>query len=380
MNGNIFGRLFKVVTYGESHGPSMGVVVSGCPAGLEVSEEDIQYELDRRKPGQSRITTKRTEADRVQIKSGIEDGYTTGTPIGMVIDNKDAESDKYEPFVTAPRPSHGDFTYSAKFGTRSWGGGGRSSARETVNWVAAGAIAKKILAKKNIEIKGHVNQIGDIKSPRVDFEDLDRAEENNVRCADPDTAEKMEKLVKEYQSNGDSIGGSIYFEIRGVPRGLGAPRFDSMEARLGKALLSIPSTTAFEFGLGREAREINGYTRNDPWIFNEDNEVVPEENDHGGVQGGITTGKPIYGEVTLHAPTSIPKKQKTVDWETEEEKEIQVTGRHDPVLPPRGVPVIEAMLALTIIDFMLLSGRINPDRLDNKLGEYKTDYHPSSPG
>lgn len=379
MNGNIFGRLFKVVTYGESHGPSMGLVVSGCPAGLELSEEDIQYELDRRKPGQSRITTRRKEADRVQIKSGIEDGYTTGTPIGMVIDNKDAESDKYEPFVTAPRPSHGDFTYSAKFGTRSWGGGGRSSARETVNWVAAGAIAKKILTKKDIEIKSHVNQIGDIKSPNVDFEDLDKAEENNVRCADPDTAEKMEELVKEYQSSGDSIGGSIYFEIRGVPRGLGSPRFDSMEARLAKACLSIPSTTAFEFGLGKKAREINGYERNDPWKFNEENEVVPAENDHGGIQGGITTGKPIYGEVTLHAPTSIPKKQKTVDWETEKEKEIQVTGRHDPVLPPRGVPVVEAMLALTIIDFMLLSGRINPDRLDDKPGEYKTDYHPSRP-
>jgi chorismate synthase len=380
MNGNEFGRLFRVTTFGESHGEAMGVTVSGCPAGLELDEADVQRELDRRKPGQSQITTSRGEPDAVSIKSGLQDGYTTGTPIGMVIQNKDARSGKYEPFITAPRPSHGDFTYSAKFGTRNWGGGGRSSARETANWVAAGAVARKILASEGVEIRAHVNQIGDIEAPEVSFEAIrEHAEENPVRCAHPETAERMREAIDDYQREGDSIGGSIYFEIRGAPRGLGAPRFDSVPARLGQAMMSVPATSSFEFGLGREARRYRGSERNEDWKFGEDGDPTPVGNDHGGIQGGITTGQPICGEVTLHAPTSIPKKQTTVDWETGEEKEAQVIGRHDPVLPPRGVPVVEAMAALTMVDFMLLGGRINPDRLDGEVGEYDTDYHPSSP-
>ncbi|MFC6732964.1 MULTISPECIES: chorismate synthase [unclassified Haladaptatus] len=380
MNGNEFGRLFRVTTYGESHGDAMGVTVSGCPAGLELTEDDIQGDLDRRKPGQSMITTSRGEPDEVKIHSGVQDGYTTGTPIGMTIQNKDARSGKYEPFITAPRPSHGDFTYSAKFGTRNWGGGGRSSARETVNWVAAGAIAKKILATQDIKIKAHVNQIGDIVAPDVTFEEiLEHSEENEVRCAHPETADEMRERINEYQEQGDSIGGSIYFEAQGVPRGLGAPRFDSFSARLGQAMMAVPAASAFEFGLGREARTYTGYERNEDWTFDESGDPTPVGNDHGGIQGGITTGQPIYGEVTLHAPTSIPKTQTTVDWETGEEKEEKVIGRHDPVLPPRGVPVVEAMFALTILDFMLLAGRINPDRLDGKVGEYRTDYHPRNP-
>ena len=380
VNGNRFGRLFQVTTYGESHGPGMGVTVSGCPAGLELTEEEIQAELDRRKPGQSRITTSRDEPDAVSIRSGLQDGYTTGTPIGMTIENKDARSGKYEPFVTAPRPSHGDFTYSAKFGTRNWGGGGRSSARETVNWVAAGAIAKKLLAREGIEVRAHVQQIDDIRAPEVSWEAMgEYADENEVRCAHPETAERMRERIEEYQREGDSIGGSIVFEARGVPRGLGAPRFDAVEARLGQAMLAVPATTAFEFGLGRDARSVPGSERNDEFEFDDAGEVVPAENDHGGMEGGITTGEPIYGEVTLHAPTSIPKEQTTVDWETGEEKDVQVIGRHDPVLPPRGVPVVEAMVALTLADFMLLGGRINPDRVDDRPGAYATDYHPESP-
>ena len=380
MNGNRFGRLFQVTTYGESHGDAMGVTVSGCPAGLELDESDVQAELDRRKPGQSMITTSRGEPDAVSINSGTQDGYTTGTPIGMVIENKDARSGKYEPFVTAPRPSHGDFTYSAKFGTRNWGGGGRSSARETVNWVAAGAIAKKILEREGVQVKAHVNQIGDIEAPPVTFEEmLEHTENNEVRCAHPETAAEMRDRIDEYQKAGDSIGGSIYFEARGVPRGLGAPRFDSFPARLGQAMMAIPATTGFEYGLGQEAREWTGKNRNEDWEFDDDDDPVPEGNTHGGLQGGITTGQPIYGEATWHAPTSIPKEQRTVDWETDDEKYVQVVGRHDPVLPPRAVPVVEAMLNLTIVDFMLLSGRLNPDRLDDRPGEYDTDYHPSSP-
>ncbi|MCU4925070.1 chorismate synthase [Halobacteria archaeon AArc-dxtr1] len=380
MNGNRFGRLFQVTTFGESHGEAMGCTVSGCPAGLELSEDDIQGDLDRRKPGQSMITTSRGEPDAVSIKSGVQDGYTTGTPIGMVIQNKDARSGKYEPFITAPRPSHGDFTYSAKFGTRNWGGGGRSSARETVNWVAAGAIAKKLLSLQGIELKAHVNQIGDVEAPDVSFEQMvEHSEENDVRCGDPDAAAEMQDLIADYQEEGDSIGGSIYFEARGVPVGLGAPRFDSLSARLGQAMMAVPATTAFEFGLGTEAAEWTGKDRNDDWEFSEDGDPVPVENDHGGIQGGISSGEPIYGEVTLHAPTSIPKTQQTADWETGELKEEKVIGRHDPVLPPRGVPVVEAMLALTLVDFMLLSGRMNPDRVDGQPGTYDTDYHPSNP-
>ncbi|MHB9285837.1 chorismate synthase [Halobacteriales archaeon Cl-PHB] len=391
MNGNTFGRLFRVTTFGESHGEAMGCTVSGCPAGVELDEDVIQAELDRRKPGQSMITTSRGEPDEVSLESGLQDGYTTGTPIGMVIQNKDARSGKYEPFVTAPRPSHGDYTYSAKFGTRNWGGGGRSSARETVNWVAAGAVAKQVLDQSefDVQIKAHVNQIGDIEAPEVSFEEmLEHTEDNEVRCAHPETAEEMRDAIDRYQQEGDSIGGSIYFECRGVPRGLGAPRFDSVPARLGQAMLAVPATTGFEFGLGKEARSVRGIDRNEDWEFDdgsrddvvsEEGDPVPVGNDHGGLQGGITTGEPIYGEVTLHAPTSIPKTQETVDWETGERKEIKVVGRHDPSLPPRGVPVVEAMLYCTVLDFMLLGGRINPDRLDGRPGEYDTDYHPSSP-
>jgi len=391
MNGNEFGRLFRLTTYGESHGEAMGCTVSGVPAGVELDEERIQRELDRRKPGQSMITTSRGEPDEVVINSGLQDGHTTGTPIGMVIQNKDARSGKYEPFVTAPRPSHGDYTYSAKFGTRNWGGGGRSSARETVNWVAGGAVAKAVLDQSDydVQIKAHVNQIGDVVAPDVSFEEmLEHSEENEVRCAHPETAAEMRELIDEYQQAGDSIGGAIEFEARGVPRGLGAPRFDAFPARLGQAMMSIPATTAFEFGLGRDAREVTGHDRNENWEFDEgdhpetvseEGDPVPVGNDHGGLQGGITTGEPIYGEVTWHAPTSIPKEQTTADWETGEEKQVQVVGRHDPVLPPRAVPVVEAMLYCTVLDFMLLGGRINPDRLDGQVGQYDTDYHAERP-
>ena len=379
MNGNQFGRLFRVTTYGESHGPGMGVTVSGCPAGLELNREDVQAELDRRKPGQSKVTTSREEPDAVEINSGLQDGYTTGTPIGMTIQNKDARSGKYEPFITAPRPSHGDFTYSAKFGTRNWGGGGRSSARETANWVAAGAIARKVNRSQGIEVRAHVNQIGEVRAPEVAWEQLENVEGNEIRCADPDSAERMREVVDRYQQEGDSIGGSIYFEVRGVPRGVGAPRFDSVPARLGAAMMAIPATTAFEFGLGRSAREVSGSERNEDWTFDENDDPKPVGNDHAGLQGGITTGEPIYGEITWHAPTSIPKTQTTVDWKTGEHKEAQVIGRHDPVLPPRAVPVVEAMCHLTLVDFMLLGGRVNPDRLDGNVGEYDTGYHPRSP-
>lgn len=389
MNGNRIGRLFQVTTYGESHGEAMGVTISGCPAGVPLDRSAIQAELDRRKPGQSDVTTSRDEPDRVTINSGLQDGYTTGTPLGMVILNKDPRSGKYEPFITAPRPSHGDYTYSAKFGTRNWGGGGRSSARETVNWVAAGAVAQQVLEASDYDIdtKAHVNQIGDVAAGPVSFDEMvANAEENDLRCADPDAVADMREVIKDCQEEGDSIGGAVEFEMRGVPRGLGAPRFDGFPARLGKVMMAIPAVTAFEFGLGRDARSASGTERNEDWttddgesfehIESEAGDPVPVGNDHGGLQGGITTGEPITGEITLHAPTSIPSEQTTVDWRTGEEEKAQVLGRHDPVLPPRAVPVVEAMAYVTVLDFMLLAGRINPDRIDDDPGEYDTDYHP----
>jgi len=229
-------------------------------------------------------------------------------------------------------------------------------------------------------IEAFGSPIRDVRAEDVSWADMqEHTEDNEVRCADPAAAEKMRELADQYQTEGDSIGGSIYFEARGVPRGLGAPRFDSFPARLGQAMFAIPACTHVEYGLGKEAREWSGSDRNEDWTFDEDGDPVPVGNKHGGLQGGITTGQPIWGEATWHAPTSIPKKQRTVDWETGEEREIQVVGRHDPVLPPRGVPVVEAMLHLTIVDFMLLAGRINPDRLHGDVGEYDTDYHPRSP-
>ncbi len=376
MNGNQFGRLFRINTWGESHGPAIGVVVSGCPAGLPLEEADIQAELDRRRPGQSKLTTSRDEPDAVAIESGIESGYTTGTPISMRIKNRDARSGKYIPFITTPRPGHADYTYSSKFGTRSWGGGGRSSGRETANWVAAGAIAKQLLDRVDISISAHVQQLGEVRAPPVTFEQMvEDAERSPVRCGDPASAEAMAEVIEEHQRRGDSVGGSVAFEVQGVPKGLGAPRFDGIDARLARALVSIPAVTAFEFGLGREVATATGLERNDPFTVVDD-EVVPATNAHGGIQGGITTGTPIYGEVMLHAPASIPSKQQSVDWTTNEEETIQVLGRHDPSLPPRAVPVVEAMVALTLVDFMLLGGRINPDRLDGRPGEYTSTYHP----
>lgn len=379
MNGNRFGRLFQVATWGESHGPAIGAVVSGCPAGLPLDAADVQAELDRRRPGQSHLTSSRDEADTVAIESGIEGGYTTGTPITMRIPNADARSGKYEPFITTPRPGHADFTYSAKFGTRSWAGGGRSSGRETANWVAAGAIAKRLLAEHDIEVAAQVQQIGDVRAGTPAFESMrERVDESPVRCTDPAAAERMAERIESYQANGDSIGGSVYFEARGVPRGLGAPRFDAIDARLAAAMVAIPAVTSFEYGLGQGARETPGLERNDPFVL-EGDEITPATNNHGGIQGGITTGEPIYGEISLHAPASIPSEQRSVDWSTGDSRTVQVLGRHDPALPPRAVPVVEAIIALVLVDFMLLAGRINPDRIDDRPGEYETAYHPSAP-
>lgn len=376
MNGNRFGRLFQLATWGESHGPAIGLVVSGCPAGLPLDERDIQAELDRRRPGQSMLTTSRDEADLVTIESGLEAGYTTGTPIAMRIPNSDARSARYEPFITTPRPGHADYTYSAKFGTRSWAGGGRSSGRETANWVAAGAIAKKLLHRHGIEVAAQVQQLGEVRAEVPSFEDLQAAEASPVRCGDADAAAAMIDVIEDHQSAGDSIGGSVSFAARGVPRGLGAPRFDAIDARLASALVAIPAVSAFEYGLGRDAATTTGSERNDPFTI-EDDEVVPASNAHGGIQGGITTGEAITGEVVLHAPASIPLEQSSADWSTGAERTIQVLGRHDPSLPPRAVPVVEAMVAITLVDFMLLGGRINPDRVDDRPGAYDTPYHPA---
>ncbi len=276
MNGNEFGRLFRMTTYGESHGDAMGVTISGCPAGVELSVEDVQAELDRRKPGQSMITTSRGEPDAVVVNSGVQDGYTTGTPIGMVVQNKDARSGKYEPYVTAPRPSHGDFTYSAKFGTRNWGGGGRSSARETVNWVAAGGVAKQVLEQSDhdVQIKAHVCQIGDVEAGRSPSRRRSNTARTTRFACDPEAAEEMRDVADQHQKEGDSIGGAIYFECRGVPSGLGAPRFDRFPSRLGQALYSMPAATASSSASAARPAT-TGHDRTENWEFDEEGDPRP---------------------------------------------------------------------------------------------------------
>ncbi|XGI84624.1 chorismate synthase [Halorutilales archaeon Cl-col2-1] len=366
MNGNSFGDEFKITTWGESHGEAIGVVVDGCPAGIELSEEEIQKDLDRRKPGQSDVSTSRGEADKVEILSGVFDGETQGTPISMIIWNKDSDSSKYEDFITKPRPGHADFTYEAKHGTRDWRGGGRSSARETACRVAAAGIAKKILDDKGIQIKAHVNQIGDVRAEASFEEIIENSESNDVRCADPDKADEMQDLILDYKESGDSIGGSVECYATGVPKGLGEPIYDKFESVLAKAMMSINASTAFEIGVGKRVTEMTGYELNDEWVY-EDDEIVTETNNAGGVLGGITNGMPVRCEVSFRAPSSIPKEQHTVDWETgEDDVPISVTGRHDPVIPPRAVPVVEAMMALVTVDFLIRAGEVHPDRLGGR--------------
>lgn len=349
MAGNSFGNLFKLTTFGESHGKGIGGIIDGCPAGITLDLQMVQHELDRRKPGQSAIVTQRKESDIVQFFSGIFEGRTTGTPIGFVIVNEDQKSKDYSHIKDSYRPSHADYVYDKKYGFRDYRGGGRSSARETASRVVAGAIAKQMLS--GVKINAYVSAVGEIRM-ETPYQDLDfsKIESNSVRCPDPDMATKMETYIRQIKKQGDTVGGIISCVISGVPVGLGEPVFDKLHAELGKAMLSINAVKGFEYGSGFDAARMKGSEHNDR--FNTDGST--QTNYSGGVQGGISNGMNIYFNVAFKPVATLIQKQKTIN-NKGEEVEMQGKGRHDPCVVPRAVPIIEAMAALVLADYSLLN-------------------------
>jgi chorismate synthase len=346
--GSSFGRLFRLVTWGESHGPALGVVVEGCPAGIPLTVEDIQFELDRRRVGQSKVTTPRGEMDKAQILSGVFEGITTGAPISLITYNADADSSKYEPLRDVFRPGHADYTYWAKYGHRDHRGGGRSSARETWGRVAAGAIARKILATAGCEVYGFAREIGGIEMETFDRDEIER---NIVRCPDPIAAEKMVDAIMAAKEQLNSLGGVVEVRAAGVPVGLGEPTFDKLDALIGQAMLSIPATKGVEIGDGFASSRSTGFENND-WFYAEDGQVRTRTNRAGGTLGGISTGEEIVVRVAVKPTSSVARDQDTVDVNFEP-RTIKVEGRHDPSVVPRAVPVVEAMLAILLADLML---------------------------
>ena len=345
---NSLGKIFRLTTFGESHGPAIGGVIDGCPAGLELDLDAVQKELERRKPGQSKITTQRKEPDQVEFLSGIFEGKTTGTSIGFQIRNTNQRSKDYSHNVDVYRPSHADYTYDQKYGIRDHRGGGRSSARETANWIVGGALAKQLL--KDIEITAFTSSVGTIflEKPYQDL-DFSNIESNMVRCPDPETAEKMIDRITEIKKEGDTIGGTITCVLRNVPRGLGEPIFDKLHARLGQAMLSLNAVKGFEYGSGFCGAEMKGSEHND--LFNKDGST--KSNLSGGIQGGISNGMDIYFRVAFKPVATLIQKQDTIDSKGNE-VEMMGKGRHDPCVVPRAVPIVEALAAMVLADFYLL--------------------------
>ncbi len=349
MAGNSFGDLFKITTFGESHGPAIGVVIDGVPAKLPLTESDIQIDLDRRRPGQSKITTQRQEGDKIEILSGVFEGKTTGVPLALLIRNSDQRSKDYENIKNIFRPGHADFTYLAKYGIRDYRGGGRSSGRETACRVAAGAVAKKILKKYKINIIVYTLAVGDIYAQTIDYKVI---EKNIVRTADLKAANAMIARIEEVRKKGDSIGGILQCVVTGVPAGLGDPCFDKLNAKLAQALMSIATVKGIEFGEGFGASQMLGSEHNDPFTVRSGKSFL-KSNHAGGILGGISTGAEINIRLALKPPSSISQKQQTIN-EDLEIVETQVRGRHDPCLCPRVVPVAEAMIALTLVDRLMI--------------------------
>lgn len=348
---NSYGQLFSISTFGESHGVAIGAILDGCPAGLEIDEAFIQSELDRRKPGQSKITTQRKEDDSFKILSGVFEGKSTGTPIAIVIENQDQRSKDYSHIAETFRPSHADFTYDAKYGNRDYRGGGRSSARETAARVAAGAIAKLFLRKSGVVINAFVSQVGTIKAPHYTELDLDKTEDNIVRCPHSATAEKMINFIDQIRLDRDTVGGIVTCVIKNTPVGLGEPVFDKLHAELGKAMLSINAVKGFEYGSGFDGVALKGSEHNDE--FYKDGERVRTKTNHsGGIQGGISNGEDIYFNVAFKPVATIMQDQQTVD-KHGNEATVSGKGRHDPCVVPRAVPIVEAMAALVLADFVL---------------------------
>ncbi len=352
---NSYGQLFRITTFGESHGAGVGVVIDGCPAGLEITAEEIQVALDRRRPGQSALTSPRQETDRVQILSGIFEGKTLGTPIALLVMNHDAASKDYSHLAAAFRPSHADYTYTAKYGHRDHRGGGRSSARETLARVAAGAIAAKLLAAVGVKISAYVSQVGTIKVRKPYRElDLGKTDSNAVRCPDGKVAARMISLIEEVRDRQDSIGGVVSCVATGVPAGWGEPVFDKLHAELGKAMLSINAVKGFDYGSGFEGLGMRGSEHNDLFYQDENGNVQTRTNHSGGIQGGISNGQDLYMRVAFKPVATILQPQISID-EAGNEITLEGIGRHDPCVLPRAVPIVEAMAALVLADFMLLA-------------------------
>ncbi|MBK8290879.1 MAG: chorismate synthase [Flammeovirgaceae bacterium] len=348
---NSYGTLFRISTFGESHGPAIGVIIDGCPAGLSIDENFIQSELNRRKPGQSKITTQRKEDDTFKILSGVFEGLSTGTPIALVIENQDQRSKDYSHIQNTFRPSHADFTYESKYGVRDYRGGGRSSARETAARVAAGAIAKLLLKNSGVEISAFVSQVGELKVPPYTELDLSKTEETIIRCPDPATAEKMIALIDEVRLARDTIGGIVTGVIKNSPVGLGEPVFDKLHAELGKAMLSINAVKGFEYGSGFEGVKLRGSQHNDEFV-KEGGRIRTKTNHSGGVQGGISNGEDIYFNVAFKPVATIMQDQPSVDKDGNEAI-VSGKGRHDPCVVPRAVPIVEAMAAIVMADFLM---------------------------
>ena len=351
---NTIGRIFRLTSFGESHGVAIGGIIDGCPAGVVLDLDLIQNDLDRRKPGQSHITTQRAEGDRVEFLSGIFEGQTTGTPIGFMIKNQDHHSSDYNDLKDVYRPSHADYTYDQKYGSRDHRGGGRSSARETIARVVAGAIAKQLLAGLGIKIQAYVSQVGQISvnKPYADL-DLSLTESNIVRCPDPGTALRMIACIEEAGRNHDTVGGVISGLITGVPAGWGEPVFNKLHADLGHAMLGINAVKGFEYGSGFAGTELSGSVHND--IFIKTDEGIKTVTNHsGGIQGGISNGQDIYWRVAFKPIATLLKEQRTINKELEETT-INPKGRHDPCVLPRAVPIVEAMAAITLADHLLIS-------------------------
>ncbi len=351
---NTFGNIFRLTSFGESHGPGIGGVIDGCPAGILLDTGFIQAELNRRKPGQSKLTTPRKEDDEVQFLSGIYEGKTTGTPIGFIVWNKNQHSSDYDNMKNVFRPSHADYTYQTKYEIRDPRGGGRSSARETISRCVAGAIAKLVLSQKNISIQAYTSQVGDIKLENNYTQyDLSRTEENAVRCPDTEKAEEMAKRIMEVKSQGDTIGGSISCVIKNVPVGIGEPVFGKLHAALGHAMLTINAAKGFEYGDGFDAGLYRGSEHNDIF-YNNNGQISTRTNHSGGIQGGISNGQDIYFRVAFKSVATILMEQPTVDADGNETI-LCARGRHDACVLPRAVPIVEAMAAMTILDYILLN-------------------------
>jgi chorismate synthase len=351
---NTFGKIYKISTYGESHGKAIGVIIDGCPSGIEVNEKDIQKELDRRKPGQSKITTQRKEDDNIEILSGIFNGKTTGSPISLIIKNKDQKSSDYNHISTSFRPSHADFTYHKKYKNRDHRGGGRSSARETANWVAAGAIAKKILHDLKIKIHAYVSKVGKLELNKTYNElDFDNTENSIVRCPDNKFAEKFISIIDDARKNRDTVGGVITCVIKGCPIGIGEPIFRKLHAELGMAMLSINAVKGFEYGSGFKGVEMFGSEHNDEFQI-KSGKISTKSNNSGGIQGGISNGEDIYFNVAFKPVSTIMKDQDSID-SNNKNTIIKGKGRHDPCVVPRAVPIVESMASNVLVDLYLQS-------------------------